>query len=403
MDILRFITTGNVDDGKSTLIGRLLHDTQNIKADVLQSVTATNGMNLAHITDGLRSERELGITIDVAYKYFTTKNRKYIITDAPGHFQYTRNLVTGASGVDVMIILIDAQNGITEQTRRHALVASFLQIKQVVIAINKMDALNYSEQVYTSIKDEFAIIAGQLQLDNLTFIPVSALCGDNVSFASVNMGWYGGPTLMQYLESCPAAGQPAGAARMAVQCVITADDNGSGYAGKMLAGTLKVGDRITVLPSGNKAAISEILHCYASVPLANAMQNVTVYLDVDTEVKRGDILALSTDGPMCGNQFEATLCWLDASEALRTGKEYLLRINGTEVFCTITSVISKTDIHTFQQYSDGMPVEVNEFAHVVITTRDTIAYDPFLSLPANGRGIIIDTATNYTSGAFTIS
>ena len=402
MDILRFITAGNVDDGKSTLIGRLLYDTKNIKDDVLESVSAGDGMNLAYITDGLRSEREQGITIDVAYKYFTTKDRKFIITDAPGHFQYTRNLVTGASNADVMIMLIDAQNGITEQTKRHALAAAFLKVRHVVVAINKMDVFGYSEGVFTTIKNNFEAIREKLKLDDVTFIPMSALCGDNVSLVSDNMRWYNGTTLMQYLNDCQSATTQNKATRYSVQCTIETDE-GTGYAGKLLSGQLSVGDVVTICPDGEKVMVSKIIHGYDAVAKATAGENITVFLAGDTTAKRGDIFALQEALPLCANRFSANICWLDAAMPLQVNKKYILRINGAERVCRVVEVVSKTDINSLDQYNDQAAVAVNEFARVCITTNTSIVFDPFHVIPENGRGILIDAETNYTSGAFIVN
>jgi len=395
MDILRFITAGNVDDGKSTLIGRLLYDTKNIKDDVLESVN----MNLAHITDGLRSERQQGITIDVAYKYFTTPKRKYIITDAPGHFQYTRNLVTGASGVDAIIILIDAQNGITEQTRRHSMVASFLKIRHVVVAINKMDVLHYDEQVFTSIKNEYLNISHKLQLHNPTFIPITALYGDNISFPSVNMAWYNGVTLMQYLETCTPAASNLDIARFSVQYV-----NGKSCMGKLLSGKLKVGDPIDIYPGIKYAKINKILIGYEDSSEANAGDNISLYFEENISVERGNLICktYSSNSPKYKKSIEVVLCWLDTESPLVVNREYILRINTTEATCTITGIIYKTDINTFAQNETDKTVKENEFAKVTIITKEPIAYDPFYIIPENGQGIIIDPSTNYTSAAFII-
>jgi len=404
MDILRFITAGNINDGKSTLIGRLLYDTNNIKKDVLESVAdaaqETSPINLAFITDGLRTERENGITIDVAYKYFTTAKRKYIITDAPGHFEFTRNLVTGASGVDVMIILIDAKNGITEQTRRHSLVASFLKTGRVVVAVNKMDLVGYDEQVFTTLKNEYLAIAEKLQLPEVTFIPVSALLGDNISFRSAKMGWYSGQTLMQYLESCTPVATDAIVTRFSIQYVIDGEERG--YAGKVLSGVIKTGDEVGVYPAGEKTIVKKILHGYDEVTEAKAGENIVLFLDSGMAGKRGDLIACATEGPSCSTQFDATICWLNADAALQVGKPYFLRINGLKTSCVINDILYKTDIHSFEEYTDNRPVDVNQFAKVKIETKDIIPYDPFSVLKENGRGIIIDVETNYTSAAFII-
>lgn len=404
MDILRFITAGNVDDGKSTLIGRLLYDTGNIKSDILQSVAnddEANAINLAHITDGLRAEREQGITIDVAYKYFTTAKRKFIITDAPGHYQYTKNLVTGASGADVMIVLIDALNGITDQTRRHSLVASFLGIKRVVVAINKMDAVDYDEQIFITIKNEYLVIANKLSIQNVTFIPISALHGDNVSFPSVNMPWYMGITLMQYLENCEPILTSNDVTRFSVQFAIGTAE--IAYAGKMLSGKLNVGDQIQIFPGEQTSIVGKITKGYATVIEAVATQNICVHLQGDIVVNRGNIIVPTTgSAPMCSIQFEANICWLNSGQTLQINKDYFLRIACQETIGRVTEVIYKTDINSFEKYNDNSPLEVNEFARVKIETNEIIAYDFFSVLPETGRGIIIDTETNYTSAALVI-
>ncbi len=405
MDILRFITAGSVDDGKSTLIGRLLYDTNNLKADVLESVSANAAINLAHITDGLRAERQEGITIDVAYKYFTTPNRKYIITDAPGHFQYTKNLVTGASNVDAIIILIDARNGITAQTRRHSLVASFLRIKQVVVAINKMDMMGYDEAIFKVIKNEYLQIAEKLQLPDVNFIPVSALEGDNISFRSGNMPWYDGVTLFEYLEKCEGKENAVNAEmRFSVQYV---RDNA--VYGKMISGTLKSGDVLLVNPQGERLVADKILHGYDEVLEAVAGQNICLFVNGD--VKRGDILTRELNTLQCGQEIEAELCCLDTQNALQAGKDYLLRIGTAETICKVKEIICKTDNDTFETYKSEEPVSVNEFARVKIKMKDKIAFDCRRVLQGQrhrpgqaetGRGIIIDPETNNTSGAFII-
>ena len=411
MDILRFITAGSVDDGKSTLIGRILYDTKNIKTDVLRSVSVdddSTDMNLAHITDGLRSEREQGITIDIAYKYFTTANRKYIITDAPGHFQYTKNLVTGASGVDAMIILIDVRNGITEQTRRHSLVASFLNIRQVVVAINKMDAVGYKEDTFSDIKGEYLTIAEKLQIPNLTFIPISALHGDNVSFASQNMLWYKGITMIQYLENCEPDHPNTDLARFSVQCVIRNDRTSilqNGYAGKMLSGSFKIGDTVSLYHNTDikQAVISKMNRGYSEVQKVIAGEHICIFFDRVYYLERGSMISDLSYAPTYSDEFDATICWLNNERPMQVGHEYLLRISSTEIVCTIKEVLSKTDVTSFEKYHDMLPVEVNQFANIRIRTKNKITYDAYNDLRESGRGIIIDPETNYTSGAFIIN
>jgi sulfate adenylyltransferase subunit 1 len=404
MDILKFITAGNVDDGKSTLIGRLLFDTGNIKTDVL---LANNGrenqeINLAHVTDGLRSEREQGITIDVAYKYFTTANRKYIVTDAPGHFQYTKNLVTGASGVDVMIVLIDALNGITEQTRRHSLVASFLNIPQIVVAINKMDAVDFNEQVFQTIQEQYLTIARKLKLQNISFIAMSALLGDSVIHPSKNMDWYNGMTLMHYLETCQPILPHTDITRFSVQCII--DTAEKGFGGKLLSGILKVGDSVNIYPGAKNVTIKEIIVGAKHVPRADAGQNICVYFEQQVDIERGALVCKFHENttPQNLNKIRIKICWLDTQSPLQVNDCYYLRINSFETICNVTEIVHKTDVDTFEEYSDSTPISVNEFAHIIIETKDTVAFDSFKVSPPTGRGILINMNTFYTSAAFTI-
>ncbi len=394
MTILRFTTAGSVDDGKSTLIGRLLLDTGNIKQDILQSVSGgEHGINLAHLTDGLRAEREQGITIDVAYKYFSTAKRKYIITDAPGHFQYTRNLVTGASGVDVMIILIDAQNGITAQTRRHAQVASFLRTGRVVVAVNKMDALGYDQTIFEEIRKSFLKLAGELKMELITFIPISALLGDNISAPSSNMPWYTGTTLLDFLENYDnTIPETLLETRFSVQYVTSDSDSGNTMCfGKLLSGKANVGDIVKIDAYGSEATIQDIVHGYESVAQAEPGQNLCLRLDSSTIVTRGEMITLTADSPFYTKWFQADICWLDAEQNLDWGKTYIMRINGFTCNCCITL-----------SGAPRPPLTINEFCKVIIESEWVIVCDKFSSLPENGRGIIIDPVTLNTSGAFVI-
>ncbi len=399
MDLLRFTTAGSVDDGKSTLIGRLLYDTGNIKTDILETLSAEGGINLAHVTDGLRAERQQKITIDVAYKYFSTPHRKFIITDAPGHFEYTRNLVTGASNVDVMIILIDAQNGITAQTRRHSMVASFLQVNKVVVAINKMDLHNYSQEVFERIKEEYLQMADKLSIRHITFIPVSALNGDNVTALSEKTPWYIGPALLELLETYTPPTHQYAHLRMTVQCRV--DGTQPAYAARILSGTIHTGDKVIIHPSGKEIAITNITHGYDTVGEAHAPANVCVYTE-GTELLRGNILSHPHDSPSGGQDIEADLCWMDAGQKLDNNKSYLLRINTATAACIVTSVLHKINIDTLENYNDEAPLEANQFARVTIRTEQPIAWDIFSSLPENARGILIDPDTNNTVAAFII-
>jgi len=405
MDILKFITAGNIDDGKSTLIGRLLYDTHNIKSDILQSISQTDSaFNLAFITDGLRAEREQGITIDIAYKYFSTPNRKFIITDAPGHFQYTKNLVTGASNVDVMIILIDALHGITDQTKRHSLVASFLGIKHVVVAINKMDLVDYKQSIFEDIKTNYQKITNKLHISNTTFIPISALQGDNISSISDNMGWYNGTTLLEFLESCPLSNKNTELSRFSVQHVINSDTpNRWGYAGKILSGKFRLGDTIVIHPYGENTSITKIINGYSEVKEAYAGENICIYLQNELIAARGDSFSLAHHEPLCNDKIEAIICWLDDKFSMQTGKDYLLRINNAETICKVIKIEYKIDVKTFDKADADRSIEVNEFAKITIETKEPIAYDHFSIVPENGRGILIDIATNNTSAAFIVA
>ncbi len=397
MDILRFITAGSVDDGKSTLIGRLLHDTNNLKHDILESVSTLGDdkINLAHITDGLRAERQAGITIDVAYKYFVTPNRKYIITDAPGHFRFTKNLVTGASNTDVIIILIDAIHGITAQTRMHSLVASFLNIKQVVVAINKMDLIAYDERVFNLILKEYEQIAKKLQLPKIDFIPITALDGDNISFRSNKTTWYHGDTLLEYLEKSKVKDYSnVNAKRFVTQYVVDRY-----HYGKLVSGSLKIGEQLSLVPSGQVFKIMNMLLGFEEANEAIAGQNICLVFDGN--VKRGNILSTNIEPPRYENEFEASICWLD-NIALQTSKVYCLRIHTTEVTCQIKEILYKIDNNTFENYKDDKPLTVNEFAKIKIKTESKIAFDSFENIEETGRGIIIDMETNNTSGAFTV-
>ena len=401
MELLRFTTAGSINDGKSTLIGRLLYNTSSIKKDILESLSATGDddtMNLAFLTDGLRSEREQGITIDVAYMYFSTAHREYIISDAPGHFHYTRNLVTGASNVNLMIILIDARNGITEQTRRHSQVASFLKISTVIIAVNKMDLVGYDEHLFTHLRDEYLTMGEKLQMPDIRFIPISALLGDNISTPSEKMSWYTGNTLLEYLETLDILCEDNDSLRLSIQCSI-----GSVYLGKLLSGKIMKGDAIAIHPGGRLSTVEKITHNFREVNEAYAGQNITLSLTNGTEVKRGDIITHSNDSPNWGTDFTAELCWLDQTKALAAGKEYILRMYSCETKCRITAIEYKINNDTYERYNSDGKVLVNEFASVRIETKEVVVYDPFTSKHSTGRGILIDVETNNTSGAFVIT
>jgi len=404
MDILRFTTAGSVDDGKSTLIGRLLYDTGNIKQDVLQSVSMGEGeINLAHLTDGLRAERAQGITIDVAYKYFSTPERKYIITDAPGHFQYTRNLVTGASSVDAMIILIDAQNGITSQTKIHTQVAAFLGISNIVVAVNKMDAVDFDETVFTAIVGAYNQIAEKLGIVTPTFIPISALGGDNISFLSTKMVWYNGEILLKYLENCPVRKSGNLATRFSIQYAINSERVGleTGYAGKLLSGTIKLNDIVELQPGQRKQVIAKILDGSSETDTAEAGKNLCIYFKDLSDAKRGDIVCDLITPPTCTKTFEIIVCWLSSERDVKAGDQFLMRLNAFETSCEVTQIMYKTDNTSFEP-TNADSLSVNDFGKLRLTTQDMVAIDSCSLLPENGRGILIDLATHNTVGAFTV-
>jgi sulfate adenylyltransferase subunit 1 len=405
MDIFRFITAGSVDDGKSTLIGRLLFDSKNIKDDILQSVERRSDIgpiiNLAHITDGLRSERDLGITIDVAYKYFTTPNRKYIITDAPGHFQYTKNLVTGASGVDAIIILIDAQNSITEQTRRHSLVASFLKIPNVVVAINKIDLFHYSEQVYLSIKNEYQSISEALQLPEVTFIPISALYGDNIFSCSTNMDWYLGNTLMDCLEKCNKSIVKSDPARFTIQYQNEREEYYL-YAGKVLSGKFQTGQILSASDTNKQIILERITNGYNEIKTVHSGENVYFYTDKTVKLKRGDILFEQQSKPLTANTVDIDICWLSESQTLCNQQEIILSLNNAETHCVVEKILYKTDINTFEKRRTNSLL-VNELGRVKIKTENVITLDNAIISPESGRGILICPLSNQTLAAFTIT
>ncbi|MFD0764755.1 sulfate adenylyltransferase subunit 1 [Mucilaginibacter lutimaris] len=408
MDILKFITAGSVDDGKSTLIGRLLYDSEAILADQLEALHASNRKNddgtidLAILTDGLKAEREQGITIDVAYKYFETDKRKFIIADAPGHIQYTRNMVTGASNAALAIILIDARKGVIEQTTRHSFLVSLLQIPQVVVAINKMDMVDYSEDVFKKIVSDYKKLAAKVNLNNVTYIPVSALKGDNIVYPSSKMTWYLGDSLLQHLENVELIIDDSSAhARLPVQWVVRPQTDElhdyRGYAGRVSSGSFKVNDKVTVLPSGFSSTISNIELYNKNLDEALAGTSVTVHLADEIDISRGDIIVNSAGQPQLSNVIEADLCWMD-TRPLDTGMTYLVQHNTKTIRCKIQEIIYKVNINTLEKEHDE-EFKLNDIGRIVIKTADPLAFDPYQVNKANGGAIIIDSRTNVTVGA----
>jgi sulfate adenylyltransferase subunit 1 len=409
MDILRFITAGSVDDGKSTLIGRLLYDSKSILSDQLaaiekQSKNKDKGeIDLAILTDGLRAEREQGITIDVAYKYFSTPKRKFIIADAPGHIQYTRNMVTGASNSDLVIILIDARKGVIEQTRRHSIISSLLGIPHVIVAINKMDLMNYDEAVYNQICEDYKKVREQLGIKDVTFIPISALSGENIVDPSENMKWYKGETLIDILEKVEVNKDiNLSNARFPVQYVIRpqTDDlhDYRGYAGKITSGIYKKGDSITVLPSGQTSTISAIEEGGRNVEEAFAPQSVILHLKDDIDVSRGDMIVKDEDVPPITQEFDTMLCWMD-TKVLKPGSKYILQHNGKQVRCAIREIDYKLNVNTLEKESNIESVQLNDICKVGIKTALPLAVDSYKYLRTNGGAILIDETSYVTVGA----
>lgn len=408
MDILKFLTAGSVDDGKSTLIGRLLYDTDSVLADQLEAIQNANRKNddgtvdLAILTDGLKAEREQGITIDVAYKYFQTHKRKFIIADTPGHIQYTRNMVTGASNADLAIILIDARKGVIEQTIRHSYLVSLLALKHVVVCVNKMDMVAYAEDVFEDIKASYLTLASQLNLKQITFIPVSALRGDNIVNSSLNMAWYNGKCLLEHLETVEVAEQNKNLpARFPVQWVIRPQTDElhdyRGYAGRVASGAFNVGDAVTVYPSGTKSNITKIEVFGGELNQATQGASVTIHLQDNLDISRGDLLAISSAAPTVANRIEADICWMD-TKPLDTSQMYLIQHHSKVTKCKITDILYKVNINTLEKINTP-DLGLNDIGRVEIKTADELAFDPYQLNKNNGGAIIIDSRTNVTVGA----
>lgn len=410
MDILRFITAGSVDDGKSTLIGRLLYDTKSILADQMEAIeraSKTKGdgeIDLALLTDGLRSEREQGITIDVAYKYFQTPNRKFISIDAPGHIQYTRNMVTGASNADLAIILIDARQGVVEQTRRHSLIASLLGIPHIVVAVNKMDLVGYSEDTFLQIAQEYKKLADKLGIKDLKIIPVSALAGDNIVDRSEVMTWYTGDTMLHYLENVNVLNDlNLTDARLSVQYVLRPQTEElhdyRGYAGRIQSGVFKKGDSITVLPSEQISKIAKIELYGEEVEEASAPQSVTILLETDVDISRGDLISGTGSAPELSQDIEATVCWMDDRKELKVGNKYTLQHGTSLVRCSVRGIEYRIDVNNYEQLEDIQSLKLNDIAKISLRTAKPLAYDAYLKNRANGAAILIDETSNVTVGA----
>ncbi len=405
--MLRFITCGSVDDGKSTLIGRLLYESQLLFEDQLATLEAdskrvgTQGeeLDLALLLDGLAAEREQGITIDVAYRYFSTDKRKYIVADTPGHEQYTRNMVTGASTADCAVILLDARKGVLTQTRRHSYLVSLLGIRHVAVALNKMDLVDFSEERFREIERAYREFAAQLGLEDVTVIPLSALRGDNVVDASEAMPWYDGPTLMGYLEAVEVDQERMQDApfRLPVQWVNRPNPDFRGFAGTIASGSVAPGDRVVVLPGGRETSVARVVAFDGDLERAVAGQAVTLTLADEIDVSRGDVIAPAAAPPQVGDQFEATVVWM-AEEPLLRGRTYLMRAGTKTVAATVAPLKYKLDVDTAEQIAANA-LELNEIGVVNLELSQPIAFDPYTENRDTGGFILIDRITNHTVGA----
>lgn len=407
--LLRFTTAGSVDDGKSTLIGRLLYDSKSIFEDQLEAIEVTSkrkgleGVDLALFTDGLRDEREQGITIDVAYRYFTTPKRKFIIADTPGHIQYTRNMVTGASTANAAIILIDARHGVIEQTKRHAFIASLLQIPHIIVCVNKMDLVDFAEKNYNAIVSHFEEFSSKLNVKDVHFIPISALLGDNVVNRSENMDWYQGSPLLHVLETLHISSDINKLdARFAVQTVIRPQREGfidyRGYAGRIASGIYRVGDNVTVLPSGFTSKIKSINAGENEVDEAYAPMSIAMTLEDDIDIGRGDMIVKTNNQPELLQEFDVMLCWLK-SEPARPGAKYTVMHTSNEQRAIIKDVVYKIDINTYERKTDDKALNMNDISRVTIKATNRIMADSYRENRITGSIILIDEGTNETVAA----
>jgi bifunctional enzyme CysN/CysC len=409
MDILRFATAGSVDDGKSTLIGRLLYDTKTVFADQIEAVERVSKergedhVNLALLTDGLRAEREQGITIDVAYRYFATPKRKFIIADTPGHVQYTRNMVTGASTADLALVLVDARNGIVEQSRRHAFLATLLEVPHLVLCVNKMDLVDFSQEVYNRIHDEFTAFATKLHVPDLTAIPVSALNGDNVVTRSENMPWYDGPSLLHHLENLHVASdRNLIDVRFPVQYVIRPQSDAwhdyRGYAGQVAGGVLKPGDDVMVLPSGLTSRIAAIDTADGPVEEAYAPMSVTVRLEDNLDVSRGDLICRPHNAPKVTQDVEAMVCWM-TDKPLRPGTKLAIKHTTRSARAVVRELRYRLDVNTLHRDEDVAQLTLNDIGRVRLRTTQPLFADEYRRNRTTGGFILVDEATNATAGA----
>jgi sulfate adenylyltransferase subunit 1 len=407
--LLRFTTAGSVDDGKSTLIGRLLYDSKSIFEDQLEAIESTskrkghNGVDLALFTDGLRDEREQGITIDVAYRYFTTPKRKFIIADTPGHVQYTRNMVTGASTANAAIILVDARHGVIEQTKRHSFIASLLQIPHVIVCINKMDLVDFSEDVYNNVINQFEEFSSKMLIKDVRFIPISALLGDNVVNRSTNMDWYQGATLLYTLETIHVSSDINKVdSRFPVQTVLRPQREGfidyRGYAGRVASGVYRVGDEVTVMPSGFNSKIKSIDTFNASLEEAYAPMSVSITLEDDIDVSRGDMIVRSNNRPEPSQDIEVMLCWL-GNDSAKPRAKYTIKHTTNDQKAMINEVIYKYNINTLERNLDDNDLHMNDISKVKIRTTKPLMVDSYRDNRVTGSIILVDDSTNETVAA----
>jgi bifunctional enzyme CysN/CysC len=411
--LLRFATAGSVDDGKSTLIGRLLYDSKSVFTDQLASVERTSAdrgddyTNLALLTDGLRAEREQGITIDVAYRYFSTPARSFIVADTPGHVQYTRNMVTGASTADLALVLVDARKGVVEQTRRHASLSALLRVPHLVLAVNKMDLVGYDRAAFDRVVGDFRAFAASLDLPDVTAIPIAALQGDNVVHRSAQMPWYDGPALLEHLEQVHVSREDAQlrSARFPVQYVLrpmsTERPDYRGYAGTLVSGTLRVGDEVVVLPSGRRTTVAGIDTFDGPLSEVIAGQAVTVRLSEELDVSRGDMIVAAQGGPTVTASFDATVCWM-ADAPLRPGQRVLVKHTTRTVKAQVLSLHDRLDV-TQLQAEPAETLRLNDIGRVTLRTAQPLALDPYAEDRTTGAFIVVDEATGTTLGAGMVS
>lgn len=409
MDLLRFSTAGSVDDGKSTLIGRLMYDSKSIFEDQMTAIETSSTkrgdeqVNLALLTDGLKAEREQGITIDVAYRYFATPKRKFIIADTPGHIQYTRNMVTGASTSNLSIILVDARHGVIEQTCRHSFIASLLQIKHIVVCVNKMDLVDYSEEAFEKVKAAYTDFSAKLDVPDITFIPISALLGDNVVDESKNMPWYKGATLLHKLENVQIlSDRNFKDARFPVQRVIRPQSKEypdfRSYGGKIESGVFRKGEEVIALPSGFTSKIKEIYDGSKSIEEAFAPMSVSLTLEDDIDISRGDMIAKPNNQGEIGQDLDVMMCWLNKKTLIPGGK-FIIRHTTNEATSVVKEIIYKVDINTLSKIEDDKNIEMNDICRVKIRTSKQLSFDPYTTNRGTGSLILIDPFTFETVGA----